>query len=186
MLSQEKIKKNIAKYYATVEKYVGPVDDLVDLLGVDIVSAPASTKTDTYNAFDGGLVAHILTVCKYAIKLNSIYPDDMKIDENSLMKVCLLHQIGKAKLFKPLDSDWHRERGIFYEYRNNNIAMRVSERSIFYITKVGFKLTEEEYAAILHYDKGDDDAQSKYFNSLLGETVKIANILAIKESKNKN
>ena len=183
MLTVEKIGKNAKRYFASLEKYVGPVDALLDALGGEFVSAPASTKTETYCAFDGGLIDHLLRVAKYAVNLNSIYPENMKVDEKSLLKVALLHQIGKAKLFKHIESDWHRERGILYEYDNDNITMRVSERTLFYLSEASIKLTEEEHAAILNYDKGDDDKQSRFYNSMLGETLKMANILAIKESK---
>jgi hypothetical protein len=47
----------------------------------------------------------------------------------------------------------------------------------------GVKLTDEEISAIVNFDKTDDDLQAKYHNSLLGDVIKMANTLAIKESQ---
>jgi hypothetical protein len=45
-------------------------------------------------------------------------------------------------------------------------------------------LTQEEYQAILNFDKDTTDLQSKYHTSNLGSLLKIANELAIIEEKN--
>jgi hypothetical protein len=60
--------------------------------------------------------------------------------------------------------------------------MRVSERSIFYATSNGITFTEEEYGAILMFDK-TDDKMAEYHNSLLGDLLKMANLFAIKHEK---
>ena len=182
-LSKEKITKNATKFFQTGEKYKFLTDSLIEFLGPEFISAPASTSTQQYGSFEGGLIAHTLLVTKYAVSLNEILPEKQKVKTDTLIKVCCLHQIGKVRLFKPLVSDWHNKRGIMYEFNETLTSMRVSERSIHYIISHGVTLTEEEYAAILNFDKPDDDLQSKYHNSMLGDILKIANILAIKEEK---
>ncbi|MCK5343115.1 MAG: hypothetical protein KAR20_06910, partial [Candidatus Heimdallarchaeota archaeon] len=72
-----------------------------------------------------------------------------------------------------------------YEYNEELISMRVSERSIYYCMDNNVKLTEEEYQSILNYDKGDDDKQSKWYGSTLSTLLRQANELAIMECKNK-
>jgi hypothetical protein len=183
-LTKENVAKNYQKFCTTGEKYGFLTADLKEFLGVDILTAPASTMTSLHNAFEGGLIAHILTVTKYAVKINDTLPDALKVNLESLIKVCCLHQIGKAKLYIPCIEDWRSKRGEIYIF-NDDIkpSMRVSERSALYCLSNGVKLTDEEYGAIISFDKGDDDKQSKYYNSMLGDILKIANILAIKEEK---
>jgi hypothetical protein len=63
--------------------------------------------------------------------------------------------------------------------------MRIGERSVYYILSYGIKITEEEFSAILFFDKVDDK-MSDYHNSMLGDLLKMGNILAIKHAKIKN
>jgi hypothetical protein len=183
-LTQEKIKANAKKYFKTAEKHNFMTDELMIFLGEDFVAAPASTKTELNNAFDGGLIDHIFRVCTYAIKLNGILPNTIQVDESSLIKVCFLHQIGKAKLYIPCESEWHRKnQGKMYDFNNDLVSMKVGERSAYYALKYGVNLTEDEYSAIVFHDKDDEDKQAKWHNSIIGEILKMSNILAIKEEK---
>ena len=62
--------------------------------------------------------------------------------------------------------------------------MRVSERSLYYALSHGIKFTEEEFSAIIFFDK-NDDKMAEYHNSMLGELLKIGNTLAIKHTQTK-
>jgi 23S rRNA maturation-related 3'-5' exoribonuclease YhaM len=183
MLTEEKVLKNTEKYFKTGEKYEFMTDELMELLGQDFISAPASTATNLHNAFSGGLIAHLLLVTKYAVSLNAILPESLRVDTASLIKVSLLHQIGKAKLYKPLSSKWHNDRGIMYEFNEELVSMRIGERSAHYATSNGVSLTEEEYQAILNHDKDDSDKQAKWHSTTLAVVLKQANELAILEEK---
>ena len=183
-LKKEQITKNVTKYFKTAQEYGFMNDDLTNFLGQDFIKAPASTMKDLHNAFEGGLIDHLLRVTKYAVSLNdSVLPDDQKIDKKSLVKVGLLHQIGKAHLYTPCTSEWHiKNQGKMYDFADV-VSMRVGERSAFYVLTHGIKLTEEEYQAIINYDKDESDKQAKYHTNTLGEILKIANQLAIMEEK---
>ena len=94
----------------------------------------------------------------------------------------MLHQIGKANLY--IDApEWAKKNGKFYEFNNLLVPMRVSERSIFYATSNSITFTQEEYSAILMFDK-TDDKQAEYYNSTLGDLLKMASLFAIKHEKN--
>lgn len=184
-LEQERIVANTKKYFDTATKLGFMNDELTTFLGEDFIKAPATNMADFHNAFEGGLIEHLLNVAKYAVLINKSLPEDEKVDQNSLVKVCLLHQIGKAKLYKPCESEWHRKnQGKMYEFNNDLISMRVSERSIYYITSHGISLTEEEYAAILNFDK-TDDKMAEFHNSMIGELLKMGSVLAIKSQERK-
>jgi len=138
-----------------------------------------------YNAFPGGLVDYILKVTKYGINLNDILPDNQKVDKSSIIKVCFLHQLGKVRLYKFCESEWHRKnQGKMYDFNEDLVSMRVSERSAYYTMKFGVDLTEEEYQSIVNYDKTDDDKQSKWYGSTLSTILRMSNELAIIECKN--
>jgi hypothetical protein len=183
-LTKEKIVENTTKYIDTAKKNGFLTPELEELLGVDFISAPATTKLDSYNAFEGGLVDHILRVMKKAYNTNKYcVREEDKISLPSLIKVVYLHQIGKCKLFTPNKSKWHRDnQGKMYEFNNDLPSMKVGERSAYYALSCGIEFTEEEFAAIVNYDKVDDK-QSEYYNSTLGDVLKIAGKLAVMEAK---
>jgi hypothetical protein len=184
-LEQEKIVANTKKYFDTATKLGFMNEELMKFLGESFIKAPATTMTDLHNAFEGGLIDHLLRVASYAVKFNNALPDDEKVDQTSLLKVSLLHQIGKANLYKPCESEWHRKnQGKMYEFNDEISSMRVGERSIYYAMSHGVTLTEEEYSAILNFDK-TDDKMAEYHNSTIGDLLKTAALFAVKHEKNK-
>ena len=171
-LTKEKIVANTTKYIDTAKKHGFLTPELEDLLGTDFISAPATTKLDSYNAFEGGLVDHIIRVMEKAYYVNKYCVCEKdKANMTSLIKVVYLHQIGKIKLFIYNKSSWHRDTlGKMYEFNNDLVSMRVGERSAYYALSCGIKFTEEEFGAIVNYDKLDDK-QSEYYNSALGDVL---------------
>jgi hypothetical protein len=154
-------------------------------LGEDLYSAPASNMESMYNSFPGGLIDYILSVTKYGINLNDILPESQRVDKKSLIKVCFLHQLGKVKLYKFCESEWHRKnQGKMYDFNEELVSMKVGERSAYYSLRYGVELSDEEYQSILNYDKTDDDKQSKWYGSTLSTLLRLANELAIIECKN--
>jgi hypothetical protein len=182
VLDKDKITRNTKKYFDTATKKGFMTEELTAFLGTDFMTAPASTRKEFNNSFEGGLIDHLLQVTKYAVSFNSALPETEQVDVDSLIKVCFLHQIGKSKLFKKQTSQWHLDKGINYDFNNNLISMRVSERSIYYATSNGVSFTEEETAAILNFDK-TDDKQSELHNTTLGDLLKMASTFAIKHEQ---
>ena len=182
---KDKILKNKEKFLETIKTYKIFTTELLSFLEEDIIGAPASTMTSLHNAFPGGLVDHILKTTKYAIGINEILPPHLKVERISLIKVCFLHQIGKTFLYKWCESEWHRKnQGKMYEYNEDLVSLKIGERSAYYALKHGVDLNEEEYQAIVNYDKPADDKQSKWYGGTLSTILKQANELAIIEEKN--
>jgi hypothetical protein len=183
---KEKILKNKEKFNKTNETYNILSENLLEFLGEDLYSAPASNIESMYNAFPGGLIEYILIVAKYGINLNDMLPVSQRVDKKSIMRVCFLHQLGKVKLYKFCESEWHRKnQGKMYDFNEDLVSMRVGERSAYYSLRYGVDLSDEEYQSILNYDKTDDDKQSKWYGSTLSTILRLANELAIIECKNK-
>ena len=181
---KDSILKNKQTFLEKNELYGILSDELVNYLGEDLFTAPASTMKSLHNAFPGGLIDHILKITKYAIGINRLLPKGMDVDAQSIVKVCFLHQIGKTYLYKWCESEWHRNnQGKMYEFNEELTSMRVGERSVYYAMKYGVSLNEEEYQSIVNYDKSEDDKQSKWYGSTLSTILKQANDLAIIEEK---
>ena len=163
---KEKIEKNKKKLYSTNDKYKIFTKELLEFLGDDFIRAPASTMKSLHNAFPGGLIDHIILTTKYGVDINLSLPENIRVDNSSLIKVCFLHQM--------------------YEFKDDIVSMRVGERSAYYSLKYGVQLSEEEYQSIINYDKPDDDKQSKWYSTTLATILKQANELAIIEEKTLN
>ena len=182
---KEKINKNNQTFLEKNELYGILTKELLEYLGEDLLTAPASTMKSLHNAFPGGLIDHILKTTEYAIGINKLLPTGMEVEAQSIVKVCFLHQIGKTFLYKWCESEWHRNnQGKMYEFNEELTSMKIGERSVYYAMKYGVKLSEEEYQAIVNYDKPEDDKQSKWYGSTLSTILKQANELAIIEEKN--
>ena len=184
-LDQAKIVDNTKKYFETAIKNDFMNDELMAFLGETFIKAPASSMVDYHNAFEGGLIDHLLRVAAYAVRINNSLPAEEKVNQASLLQVCLLHGIGKAHLYIPCKSEWHKKNlGKMYEFNEDLTSMRVGERSVYYTLSHGITLTEEEFSAIIFFDK-TDDKMSDFHNSMLGELLKMGSILAIKHSQKK-
>lgn len=183
MITTEKIQANAAKYFKTGEDYGFINDKLVELIGSKVITSPASSSSNLHNAFEGGLIDHIFRVTKHALAVNNLLVEAKQSTKESIIKVCFLHQIGKADLYIENTEDWKIKRGNMYDFNDKLVSMRPSERSIFYATSCGVELTELEYQAILNYDKDDADKSAKWHTEDLGQILKIGNMLAMIEEK---
>ena len=145
------------KKWKTFESLLNRLEDdnvkkLVESLGERIIMSPASQRSDQYGAYPGGLVEHSLTVASLLRKANESY--DHCLDTNSIIKVSLLHDIGKIgdldnNLFIEQDSDWHREKlNQEYKYNENIPKMSISHRTLFLLQCFGVTLTRDEWVAI--------------------------------------
>lgn len=192
MITESKFNHNKNSFYASASVYnVCPVDFIDKLADMGLFDAPASTMVSLHNAFKGGLVDHLLRVAKYAVKINEMLPGEdsgsnMRQTKESVVKVSLLHGIGKVGLYKPCTSDWHiKNQGKMYEFNEDLTSMSVGERSIYYIMTHNEAniLNDFEFQAILNYDKPQTDKASEWHTSILGEILRMAVKLAITEEK---
>lgn len=182
-LTKEQLIENVKIFRGMNQKYSIFTEELINFLGDKFFKSPASTGDNLYNAFEGGLLDHLIRVSKYIIKLNDLLPSDLQEEKTSLIKISFLHQIAKSFLFEIETSKWHRDNGKKYKYTQQDVSMRVSERSAFYAMKYGVVLTEKEYAALVHFDKDDTDEMVKYYNSTMGKLLKLASNMAIIEEQ---
>lgn len=185
MISKEKIEKNKKKFQETNETYKIFTTELEGFLGDDFYHCPASPSLDLYGAYPGGLLDHLLKVCKYSLYINDVLPEKIKIEKEKIIKTVFLSQIGKVFLFKPNESEWHRTNlGKMYVYKTEGMAaMKSGERSAYYAMKYGCTLDEDQYQAIINIDKDSDDKMAKWHSSMLSQILKQGFELALIEEK---
>lgn len=157
-LEPEKIKENFDKFEALCSK-LGErsenVKKLIDTLGDRLALCPASSRTDHHSAFPGGLVDHSLRVLMNAHNLAKAY--NCSFSKESMIISCLFHDLGKVgneeeDYYIPQKSDWHRERGMIYEYNDKLPYMAVPHRSLYLMQKFNIVLSHDEYCAIMLND----------------------------------
>ena len=102
MITLEQIEKNKKTYLTAVKTYnVCHPEKFDTLSNSGMFEAPASTMLSLHNAFPGGLVDHLLRVASYATKINETLPESLKQKKESLIRISLLHGIGKVGLNYP-------------------------------------------------------------------------------------
>ena len=184
MLSKEKILKNAKKFNDTGLKYDVVNDDLMNMLGKEFIDAPCTTTTNLYGAYDGGLIQHILNTTKYALNINEALPEDKQVSSKNIIRVCLIHQIGKAKMYSEQTSKWHKDnRGEMYTFNDELLSMSTAERSIYYALKCGINLNEDEVFAIYNYNSDFSQRPMTTLGEKLSALLRTANMVAIMSEK---
>ncbi len=185
MINATQIESNKKKFIETNLKYKLFTSELMDFLGDDFFIAPATTSLDMYGCYPGGLLNHCFKAAKYSIKINELLPDYMKQETSSILKCVFLSQIGKTFMFKFNDNEWQKKTlGKMYDFTENEVTMKVGERSLHYAMKHGVLLTEEEFQTIINSEKEPDDKLTKYRSSNLSNVIRMGFELSIIEEKN--
>lgn len=165
-ITDEKILKNGKKFNESGLKYGVLNDNLLEMLGEEFFHAPCTTSEEMYNAYKGGLVQHILNVTKYALNINKSLPEDKQLNVESVVRVCLIHQIGKANMYVVQDNEWFvKNRGEHFKFNDEVLSLKASERSVYYALKSGINLTEDEVYAI--YNSTSDFGYRKFKSNIL-------------------
>jgi len=158
-----------------------------------MILAPASSTDYFHNSWPGGYIDHVMNITEAGKKLFELYKEfgfKLSYDLDSVVFCTMHHDLGKLgsleeDYYRPNPSEWHRiNQGKMYEFNEDLVSMRIGERSIYYCMMNDVKLNEEEYQAIVNYDKSDDDKQSKWYSSSLSTILRQANELSIIECKN--
>lgn len=161
-------------------------DKLAEDYGDKIADATFATNADSNLAFDGALISTILyKLTPYAVKINELYPEEIRVDKNSLVKVCLLHQIAKAVRLLPNDNEWEiKNRGILYKYDKKQPSIRTGLHSLVIAQNCGIEFTPEEAEAMTVNDRDLTDDQARWHSSLMASIVRQASEMVYLESIN--
>lgn len=131
----------------------GPaIATMLDAIGADLSTAPASSKCDFHNAFPGGLVDHSLRVMKNAARYSTSM--SIPIRRESLIIASLFHDLGKVgdgtePHYVPQSDQWRRDKlGELYAHNQRIQHMSVGLRGLFVMQRYGVRLEPDEYLAI--------------------------------------
>ena len=150
---------------------------LVEGIGEKLKNGTFTLSNESGLCGDGTLIETTLKVLTpYAVKLNNLFPEEIRADQNTLVKVCLLHQIAKAVRLIPNDNQWEIEkRGLIYKYAPNQPSIRTGLHSLILAQNFGIKFTAEEAEAMTVNDRDLSDDQARWHSSLLASIVRQAN-----------
>ena len=125
---------------------------LAEEYGEKLADASFSINSENGLAYDGSLIEVILyKLTPYAIRLNELFPEAIRADKASLIKVCLLHQIAKAVRLVTNDNEWEiKNRGLLYKYVQGQPSIRTGLHSLVIANNCGITFTPEEAEANLY------------------------------------
>ena len=175
-MTDEQKNKNFSLYFKKLNEIAGN-NTLNETLGEKLMNATYSIKLDTGLCGDGLFLQTILyRLTTFAVKINEILPEDKRIDKETLIKICLLHQIAKAVRFTPNDNVWEVEKkGILYKYADDNPSIRTGLHSLILAQQAGITFTAEEAEAMTVNDRDLTDDQARWHQSTLSSIIRMAN-----------
>lgn len=139
--------------------------------------ASYSTKSDSGLAYEGSMIETALKkLAVFAVKINELYPEQIRVNKESLVKVCLLQHISKAQRLTKSNDTWRIEKlGELYNYTSGMPAIGTGLHSLIMAVECGIVFTPFEAEAMTIIDRQEDDPQAKYHSSMLTSIVKQAN-----------
>lgn len=191
MINEELIEKNYELFKKKVADFGVEPEAIDALFGDKLKNASYSTSNDYGLAYEGSLLQVILrTFTPIALKVMELVKERVnitkgeeadvlpEIEQASVVKICLLHQISKAVMFEKNDDKWQVEkRGLVYKFAESEVGFKTGMRSLFLCHKLGIDFTEAEFEAMTILDKAPDDMQAKYYCSPLSAIIREANEL---------
>lgn len=160
--------------------------ELNEKYGEHLKKATFSDKGDNGLAFEGSLINTLLyKLTPFAIKLNELFNEEIRVNKETLVKVCLLHQIAKCVRLIKNDNEWEiKNRNLLYKYNPSNPSIRNGLHSLSLATECGIKFTAEEVEAMTINDRDLTDDQARWHASLLASIVRQANEMVYLEANN--
>jgi hypothetical protein len=152
-------------------------EKIKEKLGDDLYNASYGMKSNDGTAYEGSVIDISLTkLALFAVKLNELYPEDIRVDVKSLVKICLLQHISKSVRYIKSTDTWRiNNLGELYKYNQEVPAIGIGLHSMMLAINCGVEFTTEESEAMTVIDRSEDDNQMKYYSSLLTSIVRQAN-----------
>lgn len=178
MLKESKINSNFTLFEKRLKESFGiDVDKLNEELP-QLKEASLAISKDSGCAYPGSLIDKTISLVVLAKKINSILPEEDKVNEESLIKVCMLQHLSKAKTIVPNDNQWEIDkRGFLYKFNEDNTVLKCGALSSYIALRCGAEFSDEELEAMTIIDRTSDDKQASLFASTLSVVVRQANEL---------
>jgi len=179
MTTEERVKRVETSFKQLIEyvnKYIEKPrrDLLIDMFVIfkkRMVLEPASAKTMYHSAYEGGWLYHTVNVIRLALAEAELWESNganINFTKEEIVMAAIGHDFDKLgdddeSYYVPQTSDWHRKRGMVYDFNVNINYMKVPERALFLFQKHGIVLTLNETLGIKLADGLYDDANKAYF-----------------------
>ena len=113
------------------------------------------------------------------LKLSQELGSEIKrVDKNTLVKICLLHQLAKAIRLIPNDNSWEIEkRGLIYKYNSDLPSIRTGLHSLIMCQVCGINFSTEEAEAMTVNDRDLTDDQARWHSSIMASIIRQASEL---------
>lgn len=180
MITKEVKEKNYQLFLKKLEQVGVDTKRLDEEYGEKIKNASFTNLNDFGNAYEGSMIEIVLKVLTpYAVKVNELLPEEQRIDKNTLVKVCLLHHIGKALKLIPNDNQWEIEkRQMVFKYDDKLPSIRTGQLSLSMAQNCGIPFDFWETEAMIVNDRDLTDDQARWHSSVMATVVRQANELA--------
>lgn len=151
-----------------------------------IMLCPASTKVGYIGPFVGGLVWNSLNVLKLMKDMNKVYGSQCTADEMIITSLFYdLGKIGNGKedYYLAQKSDWHKDRGMYFDVNTKLVNSPIVSRTIWWLNKYKVPMSENVVEALFSlYSSTINNKSSEVYNVsplalLLQQSVRSACIL---------
>ena len=161
---------------------------ITELEGLGFFEAPASNRSHLCKR--GGLLEHSLNVYTTAVDIREMiirrneYMEDL-IPMDSVIIICLLHDICRADIYKPVKKMVENEKGEMvettaYEEVYDSFPVGHGEKSVIQLLRCGVDLTDDEILAIRwHMHTWDIPVQSPSMHGNFKEAKKLTPLLTL-------
>ena len=179
MIEEALKNKNYATFKKKLESCGVDISQFDEKIGDKLLNATFSLTNENGTAYDGSFIQIVLrTLTPYAIRINDLLPENIRVDQSSLVKVCLLSQLSKCEMFVKNTNQWEIDnRNMLYKYGKYYLALKMGMRSIVLCESLGIKFTPNEMEAMIIFDRNSDDKQTEFYSSTLATILKEANDL---------
>ena len=179
MITTETKEKNLKLFFKKLSQLGIETSCLEEKYANKILNGSFTNSNEFGNAYEGSLLEVILKILTpYAVKLNELLPEEKKVDKNTLVKICLLHQLAKAIRLIPNDNSWEIEkRGLVYKYDSELPSIRTGLHSLILCQNCGIEFTVEEAEAMTVNDRDLTDDQARWHSSIMATLVRQASEL---------
>jgi hypothetical protein len=186
-MTEENKEKNLNIFIKKLEQIEVDTSILIEKYGEKLLNATFTNSNEFGNAYDGSLIEIVLKVLTpYAVRLNELLPEAQRVDKNTLVKICLLHQIAKAVRIVPNDNQWEIEkRGLLYKYNGDLPSIRTGLHSVSMCIECGIPLSTDEIEVMTINDRDLSDDQARWHASVMATIVRQANELTYIQINNK-
>ncbi len=166
------------------------ISRLIEEQGQRIIECSYSQKTTEPFCGPGGIIEFMLELAKASKNISAAL--DFDIDLRTLIKVCLLSEIGRIgnltqDRFVASSSDWHKEKlGQYYDWNEFCERYNVYDMTLWYSNHYNIDLSWEEWLAIsLLKNNKEDDQFYQLSKSSLSIVLKTAKEVVIKNEMNR-